>query len=171
MGSPMRPLLALTLLGLLLTPALALDWPFEDLWPRHHKKAQIDGKIKTIVLLVMENRSFDHMVGWLKRLNPEIDGLTGDESNSERAGDPNSPRVFVSDDAEYVDPDPGHSFQAIQEEVFGGMDAELKKQVGSKLWPTFLPPTFFSLSQSGITPIVAEFQPLSASTHLPSRPQ
>jgi phospholipase C len=125
---PFRALLALTLIALLVTPALTIKWPFDDLWPHHHKKVEIDGKIKTIVLLVMENRSFDHMVGWMKRFNPEIDGLTGEESNPERAGDANSPRVFVTDDAEYVDPDPGHSFQAIQEEVFGGMDPELKKQ-------------------------------------------
>ena len=28
-----------------------------------------------------ENHSFDHMLGWMKSLNPEIDGVTGSESN------------------------------------------------------------------------------------------
>ncbi|KAL3688419.1 hypothetical protein R1sor_014728 [Riccia sorocarpa] len=78
-----------------------------------------ESPIKTVVVLVMENRSFDHMLGWLKRLNPEIDGLTGTESNPVNASDPNSKRVFISDRAEFVDPDPGHSFQAIREQVFG----------------------------------------------------
>nr|GMC80105.1 non-specific phospholipase C4-like [Ipomoea batatas] len=37
--------------------------------------------IKTVVVLVQENRSFDHMLGWMKSLNPQINGVTGNESN------------------------------------------------------------------------------------------
>ncbi|KAL2612915.1 hypothetical protein R1flu_024607 [Riccia fluitans] len=81
--------------------------------------SNVESPIKTVVVLVMENRSFDHMLGWLKRLNPEIDGLTGTESNPLNASDPSSDHVFVSDQAEFVDPDPGHSFRAIREQVFG----------------------------------------------------
>lgn len=81
---------------------------------------EYDGRIKTVVILMMENRSFDHMLGWLKRLNPEIDGLTGAEYNLVNVSDPASKKVFVSDGAEFVDPDPGHSFQAVTEQVFGG---------------------------------------------------
>ncbi|CAM8955476.1 unnamed protein product [Rhodiola kirilowii] len=67
----------------------------------------------------MENRSFDHVLGWLKSARPGINGLTGKESNRVDASDPNSPEVFVSDEAVFVDADPGHSFQAIREEIFG----------------------------------------------------
>ncbi|MCO5600487.1 hypothetical protein L7F22_054600 [Adiantum nelumboides] len=70
----------------------------------------------------MENRSFDHMLGWLKRLNPEIDGVTGYEWNRINVRNPNSKRVYFNDDAEFVDPDPGHSFQAIREQIFGKND-------------------------------------------------
>lgn len=70
----------------------------------------------------MENRSFDHMLGWLKSHRPEIDGLDGTESNRVNASNPASPRVPVSDDAFYVDSDPGHSFQAIREQIFGSDD-------------------------------------------------
>eukprot|EP00252_Welwitschia_mirabilis_P019677 TRINITY_DN461_c0_g2_i2.p1 TRINITY_DN461_c0_g2~~TRINITY_DN461_c0_g2_i2.p1 ORF type:complete len:363 (+),score=5.19 TRINITY_DN461_c0_g2_i2:340-1428(+) len=80
------------------------------------------GPIKTIVVLVMENRSFDHMLGWMKKLNPEIDGVTGRESNPVSTIDPSSGTVYFKDEAEYVDPDPGHSFQAIREQVFGSND-------------------------------------------------
>lgn len=69
------------------------------------------GPIKTVVVLVMENRSFDHMLGWMKRLNPHIDGVTGSESNPMSTTDPSSPRIHFKDHAHYVDPDPGHSFQ------------------------------------------------------------
>jgi phospholipase C len=84
--------------------------------------SSINGPIKTIVILVMENRSFDHMLGWMKRLNPQIDGVTGQESNPVSTSDLNSARVFFQNEAEYVDPDPGHSFQAIREQIFGSVD-------------------------------------------------
>ncbi|KAG6537781.1 non-specific phospholipase C2-like [Zingiber officinale] len=77
------------------------------------------GPIKTVVVLVMENRSFDHMLGWMKRNNPEINGVTGQEWNPISTTDPYSRRVYFQDGAQYVDPDPGHSFQAIREQVFG----------------------------------------------------
>lgn len=76
-------------------------------------------KIKTVVVVVQENRSFDHMLGWMKTLNPDIDGVTGVETNHVDASDPTSRAVRFSDGAEYVDPDPGHSMQAIYEQVYG----------------------------------------------------
>ncbi len=42
--------------------------------------------LKHIVVLMMENRSFDHMLGSLKAVDPRIDGLTGDESNPDTTG-------------------------------------------------------------------------------------
>ncbi|XP_062213055.1 non-specific phospholipase C4-like [Phragmites australis] len=81
--------------------------------------AAASGKIKTVVVLVQENRSFDHMLGWMKSLNPDIDGVTGAETNRVDASDPSSRAVRFSDRSEYVDPDPGHSMQAIYEQVYG----------------------------------------------------
>ncbi|XP_051142291.1 non-specific phospholipase C2 [Andrographis paniculata] len=75
--------------------------------------------INTVVVVVMENRSFDHMLGWMKKLNPEINGVDGSESNYINAADPESTRVFFGNHSHFVDPDPGHSFQAIREQVFG----------------------------------------------------
>lgn len=79
----------------------------------------ISGSIKTIVVLVQENRSFDHMLGWMKQLNPEINGVTGEQWNPISTADPNSAKVFFQNNAEYVDPDPGHSYQEIREQIFG----------------------------------------------------
>ena len=36
--------------------------------------------LKHIVVLMLENRSFDHMLGGLKKQDPRINGLTGSES-------------------------------------------------------------------------------------------
>ena len=81
------------------------------------------GPIKTVVVVVMENRSFDHMLGWMKRLNPEIDGVTGGEWNPVNTTDPAAGRVYFGEGAQYVDPDPGHSFQEIRQQIFGSDDA------------------------------------------------
>ncbi|KAJ0083584.1 hypothetical protein Patl1_29379 [Pistacia atlantica] len=85
----------------------------------HHLHAT---PIKTVVVLVMENRSFDHMIGWMKKLNAKIDGVDGSESNPLSSSDPNSRRFFFKNQAHFVDPDPGHSFQAIREQIFGSND-------------------------------------------------
>ncbi|XP_051131502.1 non-specific phospholipase C1 [Andrographis paniculata] len=104
-------------LYLLLSFSAAYSFPF----PKKHTH-KIEGPIKTIVVVVMENRSFDHMLGWLKKLRPDIDGLNGTEFNRYNASDPNSGAVRVSDDALFVDSDPGHSIQAMREQIFGGTD-------------------------------------------------
>ncbi|XP_009790723.1 non-specific phospholipase C2 [Nicotiana sylvestris] len=85
--------------------------------------AVADSPIKTVVVLVMENRSFDHMLGWMKKLNPEINGVDGSESNPISTTDPKARRILFGDQSHYVDPDPGHSFQAIREQIFGSNDS------------------------------------------------
>jgi phospholipase C len=74
--------------------------------------------LKHIVVLMMENRSFDHMLGALKAVNPAIDGLTGTESNPDTTG----ASVKVAPLAEYqsqLDPDPNHHFAAVNLQIFG----------------------------------------------------
>jgi phospholipase C len=74
--------------------------------------------IEHIVVLMLENRSFDHMLGFMKRPDYPIDGLNGDEMNPT---DPEHPTdlVRVSADAgDLLGPDPGHSFQDINIQLF-----------------------------------------------------
>nr|UEN74721.1 HRT transcription factor [Silybum marianum] len=94
--------------------------------PFHKKIHEIKGPIKTLVVLVMENRSFDHILGWIKKTRPDIDGLTGKEYNHVKASDLKSDKIYVSDDAVFVDSDPGHSIQAIREQIFGSNDTSSK---------------------------------------------
>ena len=75
--------------------------------------------IKTVVVLVQENRFFDHVLGWFKTLSLKIDGVTRLESNPISTSDSNSTQVIFKDEAGHIDPDPGHSFQAIYEQVSG----------------------------------------------------
>lgn len=70
-------------------------------------------------MLMMENRSFDHMLGALKAIDPRINGLTGNESNLDTNDEP--ARVFPN--ATFVgqlDPDPGHDFPAVHKQLYAG---------------------------------------------------
>lgn len=73
-------------------------------------------KIKHVVLLMEENRSFDHMLGFRKGIN----GLKGTESNPYNTADPHSQQVTVLDNSPYVGPfDPDHSLSATTDKIFG----------------------------------------------------
>jgi phospholipase C len=75
--------------------------------------------LKHVVVLMMENRSFDHMLGGLKKKFPKINGLNGDESNP----DVNNSSVKVRPDAVYqsqLDHDPDHHFPGVDLQIFGG---------------------------------------------------
>jgi phospholipase C len=72
-----------------------------------------------IVVLMMENRSFDHMLGGLMKTHPKINGLTGSESNP----DTNGTAVTVQPGALFqsqLDPDPDHHFPGVDLQIFGG---------------------------------------------------
>jgi phospholipase C len=76
-------------------------------------------KLKHIVVLMMENRSFDHMLGGLKDEDPRIDGLTGAEFNADTTG----ATVTVQPKASYqgqLDPDPNHHFAGVDLQIFNG---------------------------------------------------
>ena len=75
--------------------------------------------LKHIVVLMMENRSFDHMLGALKAEDPRINGLTGRESNLDTTNEP----AKVQPSAEFqsqLDPDPDHHFPAVHKQLFFG---------------------------------------------------
>jgi phospholipase C len=75
--------------------------------------------LKHIVVLMMENRSFDHMLGSLKSVNPQIDGVDPAFSNPDTQGN----QVFPQPLAEFqsqLDPDPDHHFPAVDLQIFNG---------------------------------------------------
>ncbi|HTQ61162.1 MAG TPA: alkaline phosphatase family protein [Candidatus Solibacter sp.] len=82
--------------------------------------------LKHIVVLMMENRSFDHMLGGLslvmengKKKYPKINGLTGNESNPDTQG----AIVKVQPNAKFqgqLDPDPDHHFTGVDLQLYGG---------------------------------------------------
>src|ERR1700739_2609218 len=75
--------------------------------------------LKHVVVLMMENRSFDHMLGGLKKKFPKIAGLTGTESNPDNDGNIGT----VAPNAVYrvqLAHDPDHHFPGVDLQIFGG---------------------------------------------------
>jgi phospholipase C len=67
------------------------------------------GKVDHIVVVMMENRSFDHMLGYLKLSgrSSDVDGLTGHEFNRDAAGQHYAVKLLTSTDFKT---DPGHGW-------------------------------------------------------------
>jgi phospholipase C len=79
--------------------------------------------IQRLVVLMLENRSFDHLLGFLKRDNQDINGLTGDETNPPAADNRLDVKVNdVAGDVQDLDPDPGHDFDDVTRQIFGSLD-------------------------------------------------
>ena len=77
-------------------------------------------KIKHVVVLMEENRSFDHMCGFF----PGVNGLNGTEYNLLNVSDPNSKRIYVNKTSPYVGPfDPNHGCGATTDKVYGVTDS------------------------------------------------
>ena len=82
-----------------------------------------DARIEHLVVLMLENRSFDHMLGFCNI--PGMDGLTGNEFNPDPTN-PAGPPIKVSNDAKYIgdfDPDPGHELFDVNVQIFSNKDA------------------------------------------------
>jgi phospholipase C len=76
-------------------------------------------KLKHIVVLMMENRSFDHMLGALKASDPRIDGLDGTQFNPDTNGSA-APAQPLAQYQGQLDPDPDHHFAGVDFQIFNG---------------------------------------------------
>jgi phospholipase C len=67
-----------------------------------------DSPIKHIVVLMQENRAFDHIFGWSSN---EMNGLKGDEFNLVNLSDASSERIYVNSNCPPINLcDPGLMF-------------------------------------------------------------
>lgn len=86
-------------------------------------------QLKHIVVLMMENRSFDHMLGGLSlemnggaKKYPGVAGLTGNETNPDSQG----AVVKIQGGAKFqsqLDPDPDHHFPGVHLQLYNGQPA------------------------------------------------
>ncbi len=75
--------------------------------------------LKHLVVLMMENRSFDHMLGSLKAVDERINGLTGSESNLDATNEPAKVQPLAEFQSQ-LDPDPDHHFPAVHKQLYNG---------------------------------------------------
>ena len=74
--------------------------------------------IEHVIVLMLENRSFDHMCGWFGR----GDGLQPTMFNQRDPANPASPKVFVTKDADWLGDltiDPSHAVLDVNVQLFG----------------------------------------------------
>jgi phospholipase C len=81
-------------------------------------------QLQHIVVLMMENRSFDHMLGSL----PGIGGIddAGAYTNPDTNGNPVKPQPLAEFQAQ-LQPDPDHHFPAVDLQIFGGDSSPNRK--------------------------------------------
>jgi len=89
--------------------------------------------IQHVVVLMLENRSFDHMLGFLyteagnkSPTGQSFEGLTGTETNPDANGNPVSVfKIQASDQNAYFYPgaDPGEGYMATNDQLFGNTTA------------------------------------------------
>ena len=77
-------------------------------------------KVKNVVVLMLENRPFDHIFGWAGE-SLKVNGLKGDEYNYVQLSNTSSEKVFVNGKCPFInDCDPGHGTTATTFKIFGG---------------------------------------------------
>ncbi|KAI8841339.1 phosphoesterase family-domain-containing protein [Chytridium lagenaria] len=84
------------------------------------KPVVVEGKIKTVVVLVMENRSFDHYLGYWARTRQGVNGMPVDACNTITA---TGKKICAQDTAIYINKDPNHETLNVTEQIYGaGVD-------------------------------------------------
>lgn len=110
-------------------------------------------KIDHIVVLMMENRSFDHMLGYLKLegANPDVDGLDAGMSNSDGSGTAYEVHRLPGTVFQL---DPGHGPEEVDEQLRnhnGGFVINYENEHGDK--PTFDPASIMGYHNGSSLPV------------------
>ena len=79
-------------------------------------------KIDHVIVLMMENRSFDHVLGYLKLdgVRPQVDGLEAGMGNADAAGTFHKVRPLGRRKIDLKALDPGHGPADVREQIAGG---------------------------------------------------
>ncbi len=95
------------------------QWSLGNCWVILYPMSAGLDSLKHIVVLMMENRSFDHMLGALKAEDPRVNGLTGAETNLDTTNEPAKVQPLAEFQSQ-LDPDPNHHFPAVNKQLYFG---------------------------------------------------
>lgn len=93
----------------------------------------LSGNIEHVIVLMLENRSLDHMLGFLKQQNPDINGCLPNQSGCSNPVDPTDPtsQTFTVDDsAVYAQISPSHSISGTTTQVMGTSTGTVENMSG-----------------------------------------
>ncbi|MDR3575950.1 MAG: alkaline phosphatase family protein [Anaerolineaceae bacterium] len=77
---------------------------------------KIKNSIEHVIVLMLENRSFDHLLGYLKTGHE----LSGSEFNPTDPADSKSEKVYVSNTSDYITAvNPAHDFEDVKKQMYG----------------------------------------------------
>jgi phospholipase C len=101
--------------------------------------ARLDG-VDHVVVLMMENRSFDHMLGYLQMAGMDVNGLTGTETNPDDTGKPVKVFEFPPDFTAFHKPgepldeslDPCHDPDDVAEQIANRNKGFVKNFIAKK---------------------------------------
>jgi phospholipase C len=125
--------------------------------------------IEHVIVLMLENRAFDHMLGFMKELNPDIDGCLPDMQNCYNHADPmddTSDTYFVDNTAVYQQSDPSHSISGTTSQIYGsspnsadmnGFIASYSSRTGSSEYGTRIMQCFAPDHVPAISTLASEF--------------
>jgi phospholipase C len=85
--------------------------------------------LRHIVVLIMENRSFDHVLDSLNAVDSRIDGVTDQLSNQDATGALIKPQP-LADFQGQLDPDLDCHLPAVDLQIFGGSGLREQRQMG-----------------------------------------
>ena len=88
-------------------------------------------KIDHVIVLMMENRSFDHVLGYLKLqgISPEVDGLEPTMGNEDPTGTFHRVRPLGTRKIDESALDPGHGPGDVRQQLAGGMGGFVRNYV------------------------------------------
>lgn len=117
--------------------------------------------IQTVIVLMLENRSFDHMLGFLAHPSSRFDGLSGGESNP--AAEPSEPPVTVCPKALKTLPlDPAHDHSEVMLQLTGRTNPMIPRVIdNSGFVVSFEGEGLRKKGQRGFGPLIMKCQPSS----------
>jgi len=79
--------------------------------------------IKRFVVLILENRSFDHVFGYMKAQDPRVAGLTDTEFNQRDPNIPHDPKIPAQRASSFIMSfDPAHEYYDVRVQLYGPME-------------------------------------------------